>query len=90
MEGLVREAVDLTQKAKPPVLDAALIASAQRVEHYEIAAYGTVVAFAKCLGEDDVAELLQSTLDEEAETDKKLTEMAESAINEKAAEPVGA
>jgi ferritin-like metal-binding protein YciE len=57
-------------------MDAALIGAAQRVEHYEIAAYGTVCAFAKELGESDQAELLSETLEEEKETDEKLTELA--------------
>jgi ferritin-like metal-binding protein YciE len=87
MEGLVVEAKEMLEKdAEPAVRDAALITSAQRVEHYEISGYGSVIAFAKLLGEDDVADILQSTLDEEEETDKKLTELAESGINEKAAE----
>jgi ferritin-like metal-binding protein YciE len=59
------------------LMDAALIGAAQRVEHYEIAAYGTVCAFAKELGESDQAALLNETLDEEKETDEKLTELAE-------------
>ena len=58
-------------------MDAALIGSAQRVEHYEIAAYGTVCAFAQVLGESDHASLLQKTLDEEEETDEKLTQLAQ-------------
>jgi hypothetical protein len=57
------------------VLDAALIGAAQRVEHYEIAAYGTVIAFAETLGESDHAALLEETLSEEEETDEKLTEL---------------
>ena len=61
------------------------MAAAQRVEHYEIAAYGTVRTFAQRLGRSEIARLLQETLDEEAETDKKLTGLAEKAINPKAA-----
>jgi ferritin-like metal-binding protein YciE len=66
------------------VLDAGLIASAQKVEHYEIASYGTLRTYAEMLGEDDAAALLQETLDEEIETDEKLTELAESSINAEA------
>jgi ferritin-like metal-binding protein YciE len=66
------------------VLDAALIASAQRVEHYEISAYGTARAYAERLGFSEHASLLQQTLDEEVKTDKELTELAESSINIKA------
>ena len=82
MEGLVEEGKELIEeKPDPSVLDAGLIAAAQRVEHYEMAGYGTVRTFAKLLGEDKAATLLQETLDEERETDKKLTELAESVIN---------
>ena len=63
------------------VLDAALIAAAQRVEHYEIAAYGCARTFAQALGLDEDAALLQQTLDEEGETNKKLTQLAESVVN---------
>jgi ferritin-like metal-binding protein YciE len=63
------------------VMDAALIAAAQRVEHYEIAGYGTVRAYAELLGDKEAARLLQQTLDEEGETDKKLTALAESTNN---------
>ena len=66
-------------------MDAALIAAAQRVEHYEIAGYGTARTFAERLGRQDVAKLLQQTLDEEGATDKKLTALAEQTINPKAA-----
>jgi ferritin-like metal-binding protein YciE len=65
------------------VLDAALIGAAQRVEHYEIAAYGTVIAFANTLGENEQVSLLESTLAEEKETDEKLTELA-TQINQQA------
>jgi len=67
------------------VLDAALAAAAQAVEHYEIARYGTLVAWAKRLGRNDCASVLQQTLDEEKATDRKLTEIAESKLNLKAA-----
>lgn len=91
MEGLVAEAKEMIEKdAESPVRDAGIITSAQRIEHYEISAYGSAIAFARLLGESRIAELLQRTLDEEAETDKKLTDLAESGINEKAAELVEA
>jgi ferritin-like metal-binding protein YciE len=65
--------------------DATLIAAAQKVEHYEIASYGTVVAWAQAMGHDEAAELLQETLDEEEAADEKLTGLAEGGINEQAA-----
>lgn len=68
----------------PEVLDAGLVAAAQYVEHYEMAGYGTVVEWAKLLGEDKIAKLLQQTLDEEKATDEKLNKLALSAINESA------
>ena len=66
-------------------LDAALIAGAQKVEHYEMASYGCVRTWARQLGDEEAANLLQQTLDEEAETDKKLTQLAESMVNLEAA-----
>ena len=82
MEGLLEEGKELMQeRPEPEVLDAGLISAAQRVEHYEIAGYGTVRAYARLLGEEEHASLLQETLDEEGETDKKLTALAESSIN---------
>lgn len=82
MEGLIEEGEEvLSEDADPDVRDAALIAAAQRVEHYEIAAYGTARTYARQLGFDKHAELLQKTLDEEGETDQKLTKLAESRIN---------
>ncbi len=84
MQGLVEEGKEAIQDDAPDsIRDARLIGAAQRVEHYEIAAYGTARAFAETIGEDKVAELLQETLDEEGETDKKLTSLAET-INEEA------
>jgi ferritin-like metal-binding protein YciE len=68
----------------PEIKDALLISAAQRVEHYEIAGYGSARTFAELLGEEEAAHLLQQTLDEEAETDQKLTKLAESAVNPKA------
>ena len=82
MEGLLEEGKEMMEEdMEPEVLDAALIAAAQRVEHYEIAGYGTVRTYAQLLGEDQAAKLLQQTLDEEGEADKKLTQLAESSIN---------
>ncbi|HTB80270.1 MAG TPA: ferritin-like domain-containing protein [Opitutaceae bacterium] len=78
MLGLVKEGAEAIQ-AKGPVAvrDAALIGAAQRVEHYEMAGYGTARSFARILGENQVADLLQTTLDEEGETNKKLSEIAD-------------
>jgi ferritin-like metal-binding protein YciE len=78
MKGLVAEGQEvMSEEATDEVKDAALIAAAQKVEHYEIAGYGTVRTFASLLGQQEVADILQETLDEEGETDKKLTEIAE-------------
>lgn len=85
MEGLVEEGADLIDEdAEDAVRDAGLIAAAQRVEHYEIAGYGTARAIALQLGHDEIADILEETLDEEKETDQRLTELAESKINEEA------
>ncbi len=82
MEGLIEEGKEvIDEDGAPPVKDAALIAAAQRVEHYEIAGYGCVRTYARLLGYDEAADLLQQTLDEEAEADEKLTQLAESVIN---------
>jgi ferritin-like metal-binding protein YciE len=82
IDGIIEEANDVSGEIDDKqVLDAALIASAQAVEHYEITRYGTLVAWAKELGREDCAKLLQQNLDEEKATDKKLTSMAESRIN---------
>jgi ferritin-like metal-binding protein YciE len=82
MEGLIKEASELiTEKPEPDVLDAGLIAAAQHVEHYEMAGYGCVRTYARQLGYEDQAELLQTTLDEEGSTDKLLTQIAETSIN---------
>jgi ferritin-like metal-binding protein YciE len=81
--GIIDEGEDLMDEdAAPAVADAALIASAQRVEHYEIAAYGTARTFARRLGYEEQAQLLDRTLQEEGMTDKKLTSLAASYINE--------
>ena len=82
MKGLVEEGKEIIEEdGDDSVLDAALIGAAQRVEHYEIAGYGVVRTFASLLGDDSAASTLQRTLNEEAETDKKLTRLAESIIN---------
>jgi ferritin-like metal-binding protein YciE len=87
MEGLVAEGSDLLEEeGSSTVKDAALIGAAQRVEHYEIAAYGTTRTLAELLGHHEAVELLQQTLDEEKETDEKLTELALSEINPEAEE----
>ncbi len=88
MEGLIAEGEEfLHEGARGAVRDAGLIAIAQRVEHYEIAAYGTAATYARHLGDAQAEELLQETLAEEADTDKKLTKLAESSINFKAEQP---
>ena len=69
-----------------PTMDACLIAAGQRAEHYEMAAYGTLIAWAKAMGHDEAAELLQETLDEEKAADEKLTALAEAGINQEAAD----
>lgn len=85
MEGLIEEGQEMMgEDAEPNVLDAALISAAQRVEHYEISVYGTARTFAEQLGFTEHSKLLQKTLDEEGETDKKLTRLAESRINAEA------
>jgi ferritin-like metal-binding protein YciE len=87
MEGLVEEGKEILEEdGDGPVIDAALIGAAQRVEHYEIAAYGTVRAIAEQLGHQDVVKLLQQTLDEEGAADKKLTSIAEGGVLSDAAE----
>jgi ferritin-like metal-binding protein YciE len=87
MQGLIEEGKEMIgEDIEDDVLDAALIAAAQKVEHYEIAAYGTARTYAEMLGNDTAARLLQQTLDEEAETDKKLTQLAEQLVNVEAVE----
>jgi len=82
MKGLLKEGdKTLKEKADSDVLDAALIADAQRVEHYEIAGYGCVRTYARMLGRQQDVDLLQRTLDEEGQTDQKLTQLAESVVN---------
>ncbi|MBN9037056.1 MAG: ferritin-like domain-containing protein [Rhizobiales bacterium] len=87
IDGIIEEADDVAGEVDDKqVLDAALIAAAQAVEHYEIARYGTLVEWARRLGRPDCAEVLEKTLAEEKATDKKLTEIAESRVNLQAAE----
>jgi ferritin-like metal-binding protein YciE len=82
MEGLIEEGNELLKEdAEPDVLDAGLIAAAQKVEHYEIASYGTARTWAQRLGYDKAARLLQQTLDEESMANEKLTKIAESHVN---------
>jgi ferritin-like metal-binding protein YciE len=81
MEGLIEEGKEMIQELDEENIDAGLIGAAQKVEHYEIAAYGTARTHAEMLGLRRVAKLLQQTLDEEGATDKKLTALAESVIN---------
>lgn len=82
MEGLIEEGNELLKEdAEPEVRDAGLIAAAQKVEHYEIASYGTARAWAQRLGYDRAAQLLQETLEEESMANEKLTQIAESHVN---------
>ena len=86
IDGIIKEANQLSGEiSDKEVLDAALLASAQAVEHYEITRYGTLIAWAKQLGRADCASVLQQNLDEEYATDKKLTAMAEAKVNVRAA-----
>jgi ferritin-like metal-binding protein YciE len=86
IDGIIEESDDIAGEVSDKnVLDAALIASGQAVEHYEITRYGTLIAWARRMGRDDVARLLQQNLSEEEATDKKLTALAESKINARAA-----
>ena len=86
VEGIIDEGQEILkdEDTPPAVVDAALIAAAQRVEHYEMAVYGTICNYARRLGFEDQARLLQQTLQEEKETDQKLTTIADSYINEEA------
>lgn len=85
MEGLISEGESMLRETEDPMLrDAALVAAAQRVEHYEIAGYGSARTHARHLGQDQAVKLLQETLDEEKEADAKLTKLAEPEINEQA------
>jgi len=85
MKGLIEEGSEiLKQEGDGSVIDAGIIVAAQKVEHYEIAGYGSVRAFAHLLGQNDAAELLQATLDEESETNELLNRLAESVVNPEA------
>jgi ferritin-like metal-binding protein YciE len=82
MEGLIAEGDEtIKERAEPEVRDAALIAAAQRVEHYEMAGYGSVRAYARLLKQNDCVKLIEQTLGEEKATDEALTQLAESEIN---------
>ena len=84
-EGLIKEAKELlSEDATPEVLDAGIIGAAQKIEHYEIAGYGTARVFAMHLGETEVQALLEATLEEEKDTDAKLTLIAEGDVNQRA------
>ena len=85
MKGIIEEGNELMQEdMEPEVLDAALIMAAQKVEHYEMASYGSVRDYAEKLGLNDAADLLQETLDEEGAADKKLMDLARGGINDRA------
>lgn len=87
MEGILREGEDtMGEKGNEETLDAAIIAAAQKVEHYEIAGYGSAAAWAEMLGRNDIKSLLGKTLSEEESTDQKLTKLAKSAINKGSAQ----
>ena len=89
IEGLIRDTERLiSEDAEPEVLDAGLIAAAQKVEHYEMAAYGTVRTYAELLGRKDIAKLLQRTLDEEKQADRKLNAIAEEINVEERSSPL--
>lgn len=84
-QGLIEEMAEIIEEGEPgPVTDAMLICGGQKFEHYEIANYGTAVAWAKLIGQDECVNLLQQTLDEEQQTNMKLNELAEGSINEEA------
>ncbi len=86
VDGIIQEAEEIAgEVADKQVLDAALIAAAQAVEHYEMTRYGTLIAWAKTLGRGDCASVLKANLGEEEAADKKLTQIAESVVNQKAA-----
>jgi ferritin-like metal-binding protein YciE len=87
MAGIIEEGKSVMgEDFDDATMDASLVAAAQRVEHYEIAAYGTLVAWARAMGHSEAADLLQENLDEEKETDEKLTALAEGGINQDAAD----
>lgn len=85
MAGLIKEAEEIMSSTEEGVVrDAGIISAAQKVEHYEIASYGTLCAFARTLGENKIADLLEKTLKEERDADSTLTKVAESSINAEA------
>lgn len=85
MKGLIEEANEfISEDAEEHVRDAGIIADAQRIEHYEISAYGTVAEYARALGKNEIVSLLEETLEEEKKTDKKLSKLAKDSINVKA------
>ncbi len=87
MEGILEEGEEaLKMKGSPDTLDAAIIMSAQKVEHYEIAAYGSLATWADMLGRKDIKRVLGQTLEEEEQTDEKLTKLAEAGINQSSAQ----
>jgi len=87
MKGVIEEGQEILKMGgDPDVLDAALIGAAQKIEHYEIASYGTLETFAELLGEDDALEIISEIKDQEVETDEKLTELAQSSVNDDALE----
>jgi len=87
MEGLIKEGQDIMESTEPgPVRDAGIIAASQKIEHYEIATYGTLCAFASTLKEDEIVSILEQTLAEEKEADVTLTEAAYNNINFEAAD----
>lgn len=89
MDGLIKEGQSIMEETEMgPVRDAGIIAASQKIEHYEIATYGTLCAFAKTLGEDEAAEILEMTLAEEKEADVTLTEAAYNTINFDAADDI--
>ena len=86
IDGIIAEAQEIIGDMEDPqVLDAAMLSSAQAVEHYEITRYGTLIALARQLGREDCASVLKQTLEEEKATDQMLTELAEGSVNRKAA-----
>lgn len=84
MEGLISEGEEMMDELDGIVRDAAIIAASQKIEHYEIASYGTLCSFARSLGETEVMDILDGILQEEKDADSKLTEIAEASINEEA------
>lgn len=83
-KGLIEETEELLEQKEGPCLDAALIGAAQKIEHYEIASYGTIIEWAKNLGEDGIVTILSKTIKEEGETDEALTKLARQHTNKEA------